>query len=58
MDPLANRRKSHLELGEIYFWTATINKWQQLLLHDYYKLIIIDSLSHLSKKERLMYLHL
>lgn len=53
MDPLANRRKSHLELGEIYFWTATINKWQQLLLHDYYKLIIIDSLSHLSKKGKI-----
>ncbi|MFZ1809471.1 MAG: transposase [Cyclobacteriaceae bacterium] len=50
MDPLANRRKSHIELGEIYFWTATINKWQQLLLQDDYKDIIIDSLSYLSRE--------
>jgi len=23
-----------MELGQIYFWTATINKWQKLLLPD------------------------
>ncbi|HOO08760.1 MAG TPA: transposase [Cyclobacteriaceae bacterium] len=53
MDPLANRRKSHIEPGGIYFWTATINKWQQLLLQDDFKDIIIDSLSHLSKKGKI-----
>ena len=25
------KRKSHIEKGEIYFWTATINQWQRLL---------------------------
>jgi len=29
-----HKRKSHMELGQIYFWTATINKWQKLLLPD------------------------
>lgn len=25
------RRKNYIEIGKIYFWTATINKWQKLL---------------------------
>ena len=43
------RRKSYIAHGEIYFWTATINKWQKLLEKDSYKDVIIDSLAHLSK---------
>ena len=46
-------RKSFMELGQIYFWTATINKWQKLLHLDRYKAIIIDSLKHLSDKGKI-----
>ena len=46
---LKPRRKSYIEIGEIFFWTATINKWQHLLQQDAYKNIITDSLAHLSK---------
>lgn len=38
-----------MEPGEIYFWTATIHKWQPLLTADSYKDIIIGSLSYLSR---------
>lgn len=41
-------RKSHIDKGEIYFWTATINKWQRLLQQDEYKEVIIDSLQYLT----------
>jgi REP element-mobilizing transposase RayT len=43
-----HKRYSHLDIGEIYFWTATINKWQKLLLKDTYKDVIINSLQYLS----------
>lgn len=42
------RRKNYIELGDIYFWTATINNWQRLLETEDYKKIIINSLSYLS----------
>ena len=41
-------RKSHIRAGEVYFWTATINQWQKLLLHDEYKEVIIRSLEYLT----------
>ena len=44
------KRKSYIALGELYFWTATINKWQKLLADDRYKNVIINSLAYLSKK--------
>ena len=47
------RRKSHIEIGKIYFWTATINKWQMLLLNDDFKEIVISSLSHLSDQRKI-----
>jgi REP element-mobilizing transposase RayT len=37
-----------MEMGEVYFWTATINQWQRLLWPDKYKDVIIDSLEYLS----------
>ncbi len=43
---LKPKRKSHIDKGEIYFWTATINKWLRLLEKDEYKDIIIDSLQY------------
>ena len=45
---LSIKRKSYIELGEIFFWTATINNWQRLLLKDEYKKVIINSLTYLS----------
>lgn len=36
------------QLKEIFFWTATINKWQRLLQRDSYKDVIISSLEYLS----------
>jgi putative transposase len=42
------KRKSHIDRGEIYFWTATINNWQRLLEKDEYTDVIIDSLQYLT----------
>ena len=47
------KRKSYLKTGEIYFWTATINKWQRLLERDLFKDIIIESLYTLTMKGKL-----
>ena len=47
-DILAIKRKNYLEIGEIFFWTATINNWQRLLMKDEYKNVIINSLNYLS----------
>ena len=44
----AEKRKSYIEIGEIFFWTATINNWQRLLLKVDYKNVIINSLIYLS----------
>jgi putative transposase len=43
------KRNSFIEIGKIYFWTATINNWQKLLLKDDYKNIIMESLQYLSE---------
>jgi REP element-mobilizing transposase RayT len=45
---LAQNRKSHVELNEIYFWTATIRHWFHLLRNDCYKDVVIDSLQYLT----------
>jgi putative transposase len=45
---LGYKRKSWMEIREIFFWTATINQWQKLLWADRYKDIIISSLDFLS----------
>ena len=37
----SNKRKSHIEIGELYFWTATINNWNHLLKEDKFKEVII-----------------
>jgi len=42
------KRKSYIEIGEVYFWTATINQWQKLLLQDEYKDVAVSSLEYLS----------
>lgn len=43
-----HQRKSHIDQGEIYFWTATINGWQHLLETDDYKNVITESLQYLT----------
>ena len=43
-------RKSYIEIGEIYFWTATIKDWNHLLKEDEYKQIIVDSFDYLKGK--------
>ena len=47
-DLLQYKRKSFIEIGEIFFWTETINQWQELLQADEYKDVIISSLAYLS----------
>ena len=47
-DLIITRRKSYIEPGELFFWTATINNWQRLFLKDEYKNVIINSLNFLS----------
>ena len=42
------KRKNYIALGEIFFWTATINKWQRLLWKDDYKNVIVSYLQYLS----------
>lgn len=37
-----------MEIGEIFFWTATIHQWHNLLEDDRYKQVIINSLKHLT----------
>ena len=33
-DIFKNKRKSYIEIGEVFFWTATINQWQKKLLGE------------------------
>ena len=46
-------RKSHIEIGKIYFWTATIKDWNPLLEEDVFKEIIISSLYYLWSKNKI-----
>lgn len=40
-DSFAQKRKSYIEIGEIFFWIATINQWQRLLEKDIYKDVVL-----------------
>jgi putative transposase len=46
-------RKTFIEIGNIYFWTATINSWHKLMEENSYKQIVIDSLHYLSDKGKI-----
>lgn len=50
---VSERRKSQMDLGETYFWTASIHKWNKLLWNDSYKDIIINSWDYLSGKGKI-----
>src|SRR5262245_54859931 len=47
-DIFSQKRKSYIEVGEVFFWTATIYRWRRLLLDDLYKEVIISSLDYLT----------
>ena len=49
-DKINGKRKSYIQIGEVYFWTATINNWNHLLKEDKYKEVIIQSLRTLSER--------
>ena len=53
MDQYTETRKSYMEPGMIYFWTATIHRWIHLLKHDHFKSIITDSLAYLSGQRKI-----
>jgi putative transposase len=46
-------RKSSMLLNEVYFWTDTIKDWNNLLLDDFYKLIIINQLQWLINHQKI-----
>ncbi len=48
-----DRRKSQMDIGSIYFWTATINKWQHLLKDDNFKNVIVSSFEYLTTSEKI-----
>ena len=45
-----SKRKSALQLGEVYFWTATIKDWRHLLKPDKYKVMLVEVLRALQHK--------
>ncbi len=53
MDSLTTPRNSYMEIGHIYFWTATINNWNHLLTPDALKETILNSLRYLSEKKKI-----
>ncbi len=50
LDPLKQIRKSHVFPKRIYFWTATIHRWLNLLEEDFFKDIILNDLKYYSEK--------
>jgi len=53
MNYFKQNRKSYIEIGKIFFWTATINNWYHLLAEDVTKQIILDSFSNLSSRKKI-----
>lgn len=43
-----------MEIGEVYFYTASIMNWKNLFKLDKYKQIVLDSLSYLSKHKKII----
>lgn len=46
-----HRRKSTLDFQELYFWTATIHNWENLLMNDALKMEIINALKYLKHRK-------
>ena len=51
MDTFEANRKSHVQHGELYFWTATINGWKHLMADDAMKMELIQSLQWLTHRK-------
>jgi putative transposase len=49
-DQYAGKRKSYMEIGKVFFWTATINNWKHLLREDKFKEVAVQSLRTLSER--------
>jgi len=47
------QRNSSMALGEIYFWTATVNKWQNLFSNEQYIEVVLSSLRFLSDYKKI-----
>ena len=43
-------RNSRMKLGEVYFWTDTINEWKHLLKPDKYKQLVLNQWKDLKDK--------
>ncbi len=54
MDMFVKVWNSVMDLNEIYFWTATISKWRNLLQDDLFKKVLIDSLTYLSSQKKIV----
>ena len=52
-DIFKQKRKSYIEIGEVFFWTATINQWQKLLWEDNYKDVILSSFEYLTNEGKI-----
>ena len=48
---LSQPRNSHMDFGQVYFWTDTVHNWKRLLAPDKYKQIIIDCWRELVRRE-------
>jgi putative transposase len=44
------KRKSYSEIGEVFFWTATVNDWKHLLTEDKFNEVVVQSLRTLSER--------
>lgn len=53
MSTIHKKSRSQLELNKLYFFTATINNWNYLLLDTRFKQNIVESLSYLKKKNKI-----
>jgi putative transposase len=49
-DQYKDKRKSYMEIGKVFFWTATINNWKHLLGEDKLKEVVVQSLRTLSER--------
>jgi putative transposase len=52
MDKKQNKtkRKSYMEIGKVFFWTATINNWNHLLRQDNFKEVVVQWLRTMSER--------
>jgi len=53
MDNFKQQRNSYIEIGSIYFYTVTINKWQHLLKEEALKQILVNCLKYLSEHKKI-----